>query len=172
MSILQYFKPSSSLPTPSETGIGDIATDEENAAVQKELDRQSCKSSKVYTTFSDKTRAEIGRYAAENGNAAALRKFHSDIPDLGESMVRLFKKRYHKELRKAPHGTSLSIMKELWAKGIVSAYDYLRCNPSISMNGFKEAGILDTMEGKIISVGSFPLDDEDPFADLTDDDSH
>ena len=67
----------------------------------------SCKKRKVYTTFSDKTRAEIGRYAAENGNVAALRKFRSDIPDLGETMVRLFKKRYHEELRMAPGGTSL-----------------------------------------------------------------
>ena len=57
-------------------------------------------------------------------------------------------------------------MKEHGAKWIASACDYLCCNPSISMNGFKEAGILDAMEGKIISVDSFPVDDEDPFAKL------
>ena len=62
-------------------------------------------------------------------------------------------------------------MKELRAKWIVSAYDYLRCNPSICLNGFKAAGILDAMEAGIISMNSDQLDHEDPFADLTDDDS-
>ena len=37
--------------------------------------------------FSDEKRAEIGRYAAENGNNAALEKFRRDIPDLGKSQV-------------------------------------------------------------------------------------
>lgn len=46
MSIQQYFKLSSAFPTLSETGIGVIATDETNAAVQKELDGQSYKGSK------------------------------------------------------------------------------------------------------------------------------
>ena len=42
------------------------------------------KKRKAYTAFSDETRADNGRYAAENGNAAALKKFRSDIPDLTE----------------------------------------------------------------------------------------
>ena len=67
--------------------------------------------------------------------------------------------------------TRLSIMKELGGKWIVWAHDYLRCNPSISLNSFKAAGILDAMEAGIISVNSDPLDHEHPFADLTDDDS-
>ena len=64
-------------------------------------------------------------------------------------------------------------MKEPEAKWIVSVYDYmyLRSNPSISINGFKAAGILDAREEKIIPVDTAPSDDEDPFADLTDDDS-
>ena len=41
---------------------------------------------------------------------------------------------------------------------------------SIGLTGFKAAGILDAMEGEIILVDSDPLDDEDPFIDLTDDD--
>ena len=69
------------------------------------MNRQSStKKRKVYTTFSDKTRAEIGRYAAENSNASAIRKFRSDFPDLGESTVRLFKRRYVEEVRKARGG--------------------------------------------------------------------
>ena len=43
-----------------------------------------------YTAFSDEMRAAmgrcvaIGRYAAENGNVAALRKLRFEITDLGE----------------------------------------------------------------------------------------
>ena len=63
-------------------------------------------------------------------------------------------------------------MKELEAKWIVLVYDYFRSKPTISMNGFKAAGILDAMEGKINLVDTAPSDDEDPFADLTNDDSN
>ena len=42
-----------------------------------------------------------GIYAAENDNAAALRKFGFEITDLGESTLRLFKKQYLEEIRKA-----------------------------------------------------------------------
>ena len=48
--------------------------------------------------------------------------------------------------------SKLSIMKELGAKWIVAAYDYLHCNPSISLNGFKATGILDAMDVGIISI--------------------
>lgn len=84
-----------------------------NEAVQTQLDCQKSQKSrpkkhKAYTTFSDEMRANIGRYAAENGNAAALKKFHSDITDLGESTVRLFKKRYLEQFKNVPHGDSAS----------------------------------------------------------------
>ena len=109
MSILSYFKPSSMLPSPSDTGIGVVATKEANEDIRKVIDRGASanvvsKKRKAYTAFSDETRADIGRYAAENGNAAALKKFRSDIPDLGESTVRLFKKRYLEEVRKVSRG--------------------------------------------------------------------
>ena len=54
----------------------------------------AAKKSKVYTAFKDSQRAQIGRYAAENGYAAPLRIFRQEIRDLGERTVRLFKKRY------------------------------------------------------------------------------
>ena len=76
-----------------------------------------------------------------------------------------------KEIEDVRVDTSLSIMKELEAKRIVSAYDYLCCNPSISLNGFKAAGILDATKRGIISVNSDPLGHKHPFAELTDDDS-
>ena len=90
------------LPTSSDAGIEESTMKKANEAVQTELDRQksqkSCpKKCKAYTAFSDEMHANIGRYAAENDNAAALKKFRSDITDLGESTVRLFKKRYLKE---------------------------------------------------------------------------
>ena len=39
-------------------------------------------------------RGRIGRYAAENGNIAALKRFKSEHKDLVESTVRTFKKKY------------------------------------------------------------------------------
>ena len=103
--ITSYFKPACPLPTPQETGIGESATRETNDAVKRVLAGQqakepAAKKRKVYTAFNkDSQRVQIGRYAAENGNAAVLRKFRQEIPDLGESTVRLFKKRYLEELR-------------------------------------------------------------------------
>ena len=78
MSVLQYFKLSSNPATTSETGIGAVATDVANAAVQKQLDHQSSKCLKTQGLlyyFCYKTCAEIGKYmyAAEIGNAGALR---------------------------------------------------------------------------------------------------
>ena len=52
----------------------------------------------------------------------------------------------------------LSVVKELQAKWIVSAYDYLCSNPQIGINGFKEAGIVAAIET--------PHSDQDPFDDL------
>ena len=96
------FKPVSSLPTPEETGIGAVATKEANKAVQRVLNKQRCQQPpskrRRYTTFSDKQRAKVGKYAEENGNAAALRKFRSELPNLEESTARFFKKRYLDEL--------------------------------------------------------------------------
>ena len=66
------------------------------------------KKRKAYTAFSDETCTNIKRYAAENSNTATLKKFRSDIADLGESTVQLFKKRYLEELKKVPHGDTVN----------------------------------------------------------------
>ena len=50
--------------------------------------------------ITDEQRYTIGKYAAENGNANTLRKFKTEFPNLNESTVRTFKKRYYEELRK------------------------------------------------------------------------
>lgn len=50
------------------------------------------------TTFTNEDRAKIGKFAAENGNASAVKHFKPTYPDLGESTVRYFKKRYFEAL--------------------------------------------------------------------------
>ena len=43
-------------------------------------------------------RAKIGKYAAENGNEKARKHFSKDFPDLKESTIRNFKKKYNIKL--------------------------------------------------------------------------
>ena len=116
MALLRFLrKGSSSLPSAKDTGIGEAATKEANAAVSRVLpvtekqpqpsssvpaDRQKVK--RENTSFSAEQRASIGRYAAEHGNSAAVKKFKSDFEQgLGESTVRVFKNRYLEELKEA-----------------------------------------------------------------------
>ena len=102
MALLKYFK--SSLPTAKDTGMSEIATREANAAVSRVMTppQQTSRKRKAYSIFSDEQRATIGKYAAENGNAVAVKKFKDDFDGgLGESTVRAFKKRYLEELKKA-----------------------------------------------------------------------
>ena len=88
--------------------MSEAATREVNAAVSRVLtptqpsSQQRSRKRKAYSVFSDEQRATIGQYAAENSNAAAVKKFKQDFDGgLGESTVRLFKKRYLAELKKA-----------------------------------------------------------------------
>ena len=61
----------------------------------------------------------------------------------------------------------LSILKEMHAKWIVSAFDYLRSHPEIGINGFKAAGIVKAIEEpESLVLGNDREEDEDPFADL------
>jgi len=68
---------------------------------------RSRRSERSNTAFSNQQQAAIGKYAAECANAAALRKYQREVPDLGESTVRLFKKRYLEQLRASP-GTEVT----------------------------------------------------------------
>ena len=47
-----------------------------------------------YIHYSDEDHASIGKYAAEHGNERARKMFSGKYPDLSESTVRNFKKRY------------------------------------------------------------------------------
>ena len=113
MSILRYFQCQPALPTPQQTGIGEWATIEVNAAVEKELSADATGTSrkrKKYTDFTDEDRTLIGKHAAENGNLNTQKKFKSRFPDLGESTVRLFKKKYlHAVKQRVAQGDSSPI---------------------------------------------------------------
>lgn len=53
----------------------------------------------------------------------------------------------------------------------MSAYDYLHSNPSIAVNGFVAAGVVDAVEGiSDMSLGNSQEFDDDPFAGLSDTD--
>lgn len=80
MSILHFFQHKSPLPTPQQTRIGERTTKEANTAVQKEISagHGTRRKRKRYTTFKDNNRAVIGKYAAENGNISAQKKFKTE----------------------------------------------------------------------------------------------
>ena len=102
MSLLRYFKSANRLPTADEAGLPTTVTAEVNKAVEKALHGASkvekSKKRKYTTAFTPEDRAAIGRYAAENGNAKAVKKFKA-THDVGESTVRLFKKSTWKSSR-------------------------------------------------------------------------
>ena len=54
-----------------------------------------------YKQYSDKERSIVGKYARENGPAAAVRKFKKDFADINESSIHGFLKRYKKEIAQA-----------------------------------------------------------------------
>ena len=85
-----------SLPTAEQTGIGEEATQEANKAVQSLLSQQdgAKRKRKPYRRFSETDRATIGKYAAEHGNAEAMKRFKTEFPELPESTVRSFKIKY------------------------------------------------------------------------------
>lgn len=61
-------------------------------------------------------KAQVGKYAAENGPIATLRKFAKTHPNLKESTVRLWRDSYLKELRKLKATPHSNEVKELSTK--------------------------------------------------------
>lgn len=59
---------------------------------------------KHHNHWSDKERFTIGKYSAENGHAATVRKFSSKEKPLNESTVRRFCKLYKDELKPIDEG--------------------------------------------------------------------
>ena len=67
--------------------------------------------------------------------------------------------------------TRMSIIKEVSAKWITSAFDYIRSHPNIIINGFVKAGILDSSSGQAESSSSHAAStvvESDPFASDSD----
>ena len=124
MALFKYFSPSGSvLPTASEAGISEVATKQANEAVREELQRQQSdvwlrgRKRKAYTHFTYEQQAAIGKYATENGNSAAVKKFKGAVNiDL-----------------------CMYAIKEPGCKWLVFAYDHIRSCPDIISNRFRKA---------------------------------
>ena len=102
MSVRQYLKPVSNLPTANQAGLPVNVPKEVNQAVATTLewDKASpgkgiCSKKWRYTTaFTPEDSAAIGRYVAENGIAAAVKKFKV-THCVGERTARLFKRYFN-----------------------------------------------------------------------------
>ena len=102
MSLRRYFKPANKLPTADKAGQSANVVKEVNQVVTRTLERTEAsagKNRKYTTTFTPEDRAAIARYAAQNGNSAAVKKFKASH-NVGESS---FKKKYLEELKKQPN---------------------------------------------------------------------
>lgn len=63
-----------------------------------------------YVHYSGEIRAKIAKYAAENGNEKARKHFSKDFPDLKESTIRNFKKKYYAQLAEARKAGSTEVV--------------------------------------------------------------
>ena len=84
-------------PTTKESGLGELdnkAATEATESAQKNV-RES------YVKYTPEERCAIGKYTSEMGTAAAVRKFRKERPNLNESTVRTFSKKYKDELKLA-----------------------------------------------------------------------
>ena len=75
-------------PLRRETGLGEV----EHATVVGKFVSAKNKKRKAYRKYTGRERYQIGKYASENGNTAAVRHFKGN--NLNESTVREFKKTY------------------------------------------------------------------------------
>ena len=122
MSLLSYFsktkrlneeessQSSFFLPEASDSGLGqqdyekvvsnviDLASPALSSSSKKPQER--CKRNS-YTHYSGETRVKIAKYAVENGNTKAVKHSEKEFPNLKESTVRNFKKKYYEKLSKA-----------------------------------------------------------------------
>ena len=93
-----FFKPVNQLPIAKEAGLSEHVVNEANRVVEEVLNDNEVppvKKRRKYTmTFNPEDIADIESYAAQNENSAIVRKY-----EVGESTVRLFKKKYFAEIR-------------------------------------------------------------------------
>ena len=109
MTLLTYFakQKKTNLPDPSgalSSEVPSSAIVSANSKVQKIASSSESSESKkrgpYSKSFSPQVKAEIGRYATENGVASTLRRYVSNYPDLKESTVRTWRNVYSQELKK------------------------------------------------------------------------
>ena len=77
----RYFK--SLLSSKEEIGNGEAATKEANAAAERVLESEREGRERKYQHYTPEQREKIGRFAAHNINAAAVRKFKNEFESLG-----------------------------------------------------------------------------------------
>ena len=87
------------MPTMEETGLGIVDHANVVAATKEQYENDSKRSS--YVKYTENERFMIGKYSNENGSAAATRKFRTRFPNLNESTVRGFQKKYRAKLHEA-----------------------------------------------------------------------
>uniref|UniRef100_A0A1X7VTK9 Uncharacterized protein n=1 Tax=Amphimedon queenslandica TaxID=400682 RepID=A0A1X7VTK9_AMPQE len=113
---------------------------EVNEAVTAALDKEKeGKKRKYNTSYTPEERANIGRYAAKNGNAAAVKKFN-DSHDIGESTLDSTGKTKVKSQPKRHTGRKVLLGNQLDAK----VQEYVRAlrdaGPSIGSSNVMAAG--------------------------------
>ena len=110
MSILQYYSRTSDFRMPNPRGLLSRSVPRSAiSAANKEVQDMLAKKSQPrgsYRTYTAKQRAEIGKWALENGVQSARRKFSGKAlkSEINESTVRLFRNQYRRELEKRRHG--------------------------------------------------------------------
>ena len=117
MSLLKFFKPVNSLPSAKETGITDHAASSANHAVQKMLEKESCKRGedpsgdwkrKHTMSFTVEDCAQVDKYAAQSRVAVAWKHFKQ--LNLSESTVHYFRKKdLHEVSKRAETGNSTEV---------------------------------------------------------------
>ena len=110
MALLKYFAKQKKTTLPGPTGglsreVPLSAVVSANNEVQKitflSESSVSKKRGPYSKSFSPQVKAEIGRYAAENGVASTLRRYVSKYPDIKEGTVRTWRNVYSQELKKS-----------------------------------------------------------------------
>ena len=82
--------------------LGEVSSNTElGAANFAALQEATVQKASKYTKWTDNNRYSVGKYASEHGNAATALHFKKEFPNIKESTVREFKKKYEKQLQKA-----------------------------------------------------------------------
>ena len=81
------------IPTMEETGLGNVDYTSVINSIQS-----SSSSRSHYAKYSSNDRYEIGKFASETGDAAAVRKYQKKFGKLNESTVRGFRKKYQQKV--------------------------------------------------------------------------